>query len=82
MEEDYWYILMQVCLQENFHSNLTKEIEAKANEVNQHKVKWLLIGIYRPPSSSKTYFIEEMCRHLEIFFAKYGNFTIGDNYSQ
>ena len=32
------------------------EIEANAIGINPHKVKWLLIGIYRPLSLSKTFF--------------------------
>ena len=31
-------------------SSTAKEIEAKAIEINLQKIKWLLVGIYRPPS--------------------------------
>ena len=56
-----------------------KEIEAKAIEINLHKIKWLLIGIYRPPSQSKDFFLEEMRKNIEQFYTKYENFLmIGD----
>ena len=56
-----------------------KEIEAKAIEINLHKIKWLLIGIYRPPSQSKDFFLEEMGKNIEQFYTKYENFLmIGD----
>ena len=56
-----------------------KEIEAKAIEINLHKIKWLLIGIYRPPSQSKDFFLEDMGKNIEQFYTKYENFLmIGD----
>ena len=44
-----------------------KEVETKAIEINLNSVKWLLIGIYRPPSLSRDFFLEEMRRNFEIF---------------
>ena len=60
----------------SLEQSTAKEIEAKAIEINLHKIKWLLIGIYRPPSLSKTFLLEEMCKNLENFCTKYENFTI------
>ena len=60
-------------------SSTAKEIEAIAIEMNLHKIKWLLIGIYRPPSQSKDFFLEEMRKNIEQFCTKYENsLMIGD----
>ena len=34
----------------SLRNSTAKDVEAKAVEINLHKIKWLLIGIYRPPS--------------------------------
>ena len=63
----------------SLRNSTAKDVEAKAVEINLHKIKWLLIGIYRPPSQSKDFFLEEMRKNFEQFCTKYENFLmIGD----
>ena len=63
----------------NFVDNAVLDYTAKAIEINLHNIKWLLIGIYRPPSQSKDFFLEEMRKNFEKFCTKYENFLmIGD----
>ena len=51
------YIKEGVPAKEISLSNSTaKDVEAKAIEINLHNIKWLLIGIYRPPLNLKTFF--------------------------
>ena len=51
-------------------------VEAKAIEINLHKIKWLLIGIYRPYSQSKDFFLEEMRKNIEQFCTKCEDFLM------
>ena len=37
-------------------SSTAKEIEGKTIEVNLEKIKWLLLGIYRPPFQLEGFF--------------------------
>ena len=63
----------------SLRNSTAKDVEAKAIEINLHNIKWLLIGIYRPPSQSKDFFLEEMRKNFEQFCTKYENFLmIGD----
>ena len=63
----------------SLRNSTAKDVEAKAIEINLHNIKWLLIGIYRPPSQSKDFFLEEMRKNFEKFCTKYENFLmIGD----
>ena len=63
----------------SLRNSTAKDVEAKAVEINLHKIKWLLIGIYRPPSQPKDFFLEEMRKNFEQFCTKYENFLmIGD----
>ena len=63
----------------SLRNSTAKDVVAKAVEINLHKIKWLLIGIYRPPSQSKIVFLEEMRKNFEQFCTKYENFLmIGD----
>ena len=57
-------------------SATAKEIEAIAIEINLHKIKWLLIGIYRPPSQSKDLSLEEMRKNIEQFCTKCEKFLM------
>ena len=58
---------------------ISKEIEIKVVEINLHKIKWLLIGIYRPPSQSEKFFFEEISKNMEHYFTNYENFlVVGD----
>ena len=47
---------------------ISKEIEIKVVEINLHKIKWLLIGIYRPPSQSEKFFFEEISKNIFILY--------------
>ena len=59
--------------------SMSKYIEAKALEINFHKVKWLLFGIYRAPSQAETFFLDEISKNIEHYCTKYKNFlVIGD----
>ena len=51
-------------------------MEIKAVEINLRNAKWLLIGIYRPPSQSEKSFFEELSKNLELYLANYENFLI------
>ena len=57
-------------------SSTAKEIEAKAIEINLQNIKWLLVGIYRPPSQLEVFFLEEIRRYIEHFCTRYQNFLI------
>ena len=54
----------------------SKDMEIKAVEINLRNAKWLLIGIYRPPSQSEKSFFEELSKNLELYLANYENFSI------
>ena len=57
----------------------SKDIEAKALEIILHRIKWLLFGIYRPPSQTDNFFLNEISKNIEHFSTKYENFlVIGD----
>ena len=48
-------------------------------EVNLKNKKWLLVGIYHPPSQSKEYFFNEISKMLDHYCRQYENFIlIGD----
>ena len=57
-------------------SSTPKEIEAKAIEINLQKIKWQLVGIYRPPSQVEDIFLGEMRRNIEYFCTRSENFLI------
>ena len=40
----------------------SKEMEIKVVEINLHKTKWLLIGIYRPPSQSEKFSLKTLVK--------------------
>ena len=57
----------------------SKDIEAKALEINLHRIKWLLFGIYHPPSQTDNFFLNEISKNIEHLSTKYENFlVIGD----
>ena len=48
-------------------------------EINLRKSKWLIISIYRPPSTPENLFIDNMNKVLEFYSHKYENIlTLGD----
>ena len=63
-------------------NSTAKDIEAKAIEINLHKIKWQLIGIYRPPSKSIDFFLDEMQKkNIEQFCTKYENFLMNGDFN-
>ena len=54
----------------------SKDIEAKALETNLHRIKWLLFGIYRPPSQTDNFFLNEISKNIEHFSTKYENVLV------
>ena len=54
----------------------SKDVEAKALEINLHKLKWLLFDIYRPPSQTDNFFLKEISKNIEHFCTKYENFLV------
>eukprot|EP00794_Sanderia_malayensis_P005084 gene5084-5740_t len=60
--------------------NVTKnDIEIQAIEINLHKVKWLILGIYRPPSQQEKYFFNEATKILDQYSSTFENcIVLGD----
>ena len=57
----------------------TDDIECGILEINVHKRKWILFGIYRPPSQEVNYFFDEMGKAIDHYSNCYKNFvTKGD----
>ena len=52
------------------------DIEILSVEINLKKQKWCILGIYRPPSMQKQYFIDHLSRVLECYSRKYDNIII------
>ena len=54
-------------------------IECGIIEINVHKKKWILLGIYRPPSQNQKEFFDKLCMVLNTCTLKSDNFiVIGD----
>ena len=48
-------------------------------EVNLHKKKWILFGIYRPPSQNVSYFLDELGKAIDHYSSHCENFVaLGD----
>ena len=47
------------------------DIECGIIEISLKKQKWLLFGIYRPPSQPENYFFEEIGKGLDFHSSKY-----------
>ena len=59
--------------------NYPKDIECVTIEINLHRSKWVLFGIYRPPCQNETYFLEEIGKAIDHYSPNYENFVvIGD----
>ena len=64
-------------INENIPSRLLKEhiipsnIEIMCVEINLRKQKWVVVGIYRPPSMNVTYFLEHLSRVIDCYYKKY-----------
>ena len=60
-------------------NDLGDDIEVIAVEVSIKSRKWLIIGLYKPPSLSETYFLESLSKILNRFSSQYENtLLIGD----
>ena len=47
------------------------DIECGIVEVNLHKKKWILFGIYRPPSQNTSYFLDELGKAINHYSSHY-----------
>ena len=56
--------------------NLCNFIEAVSFEINSRKEKWLVISIYRPPSQSSVYFLNNLTKLIDFFADTYENYLI------
>ena len=67
---------------ENIPSRLLKEhdtpddLEIICVEINLRKQKWVIMGIYRPPSMNKTYFFDHLNRITDYYSSKYDRVII------
>ena len=52
------------------------DIENICVEVNLRKQKWLIIGIYRPPSMNTTYFFNHLSRITDFYSSKYDRIVL------
>ena len=58
---------------------IPKDLQIIPIEINLRKSKWLIIPIYKPPSSNESYFIENMNKIIDYYSQKYDNIlTLGD----
>ena len=44
------------------------DIEALFTEINFRKCKWLLCGLYQPPSQSHQYFFDNLDKALDVYY--------------
>jgi len=52
------------------------DVEIMCVEINLKKQKWLIIGIYRPPSMNAKYFFENLSRVIDLYSNKFERFII------
>ena len=74
-----------VFIKENIPSKLLTKLTIPSNlqilpiEVNLRKTKWLILPIYKPPSTTENYFLDHMNRLIEYYTSEYDNIlTLGD----
>ena len=58
----------------NLH--LDKETEAIYLEINIRLRKWLIVGLYKPPSQNNSLFLENMLKNLSRYLDSYENITL------
>ena len=56
--------------------NTPDDIEIICVEINLEKQKWVIIGIYRPPSMQESYFINNLSRVIDFYSKKYDRIVI------
>ena len=54
----------------------TGDAEYGIVEGNLHKKKWILFGIYRPPSQNASYFLDELGKAIDHYSSHCGNFIV------
>ena len=59
----------------NEHS-APNDLELICVEINLKKQKWLIMGIYRPPKMSETYFLDHLSRITDFYSRKYDRIVI------
>ena len=55
---------------------IPKDLQILPIEINLRKSKWLIMPIYRPPSISETYFVNNMNKIIEYYSYKYENILL------
>ena len=56
--------------------HLDKETEAIYLEINVPLRKWLIVGLYKPPSQNNSLFLENMSKNLSRYLDSYENITL------
>ena len=57
------------------------DIECGMVEINLHNKRWLLFGIYRPPSQNEKYFLEQMGKAIDHHSNDFENIVILDDFN-
>ena len=55
---------------------LPDDIEILCVEINLKKQKWIIMGIYKPPNMSNTYFLEHLSKTIDCYSAKYDRLVV------
>ena len=55
---------------------IPEDIEIISVEINLKKQKWVLLGIYRPPKMNENYFLDHLCRVIDVYSKKYEKIVI------
>ena len=63
------------CKRLDIHDNSTNS-EVLFLEFYDKKRKWLLIGLYKPPSQNDKEFLDNLIKNLEFYESKYDNFIL------
>ena len=52
------------------------DIEIVCVEINLKKQKWVIIGIYNPPNMNNMYFLDHLCKTIDLYNREYDNVVI------
>ena len=58
------------------------DVEVICVEINLRKEKWVIIGIYRPPSMNDKYFLDNLSRITDFYSCKYDKVLIMGDFNQ
>ena len=58
-----------------------KETEAIYLEINIRLRKWLIVGLYKPPSQNNSLFLENMSKNLSRYLDSYENITLSGDFN-